>query len=186
MQAGCPDATCCFHTRISCVLLFVCGCICCASLQMLKLCTLNVLICFICLVLHYYSVLQAYCKCAAARHKHKRLFMFLCMFISFLLYSITMLYALSTVTVTRLTHYCHSLISSHPLLSSPLLSSPVLPSSRFWQGGNNICHVSHWPFGKLLHLLLPLCVFIPSPCSSALHLQAICWIIQYIFHSTIW
>lgn len=65
---------------------------------------------------------------------------------------------------------------TYHVFSLPTLSFPPSPNSppnsysRFWRGGNNICRVSHWPFGKLLYppfllLCATLCVFIPSPCS---------------------
>lgn len=53
-----------------------------------------------------------------------------------------------------------------------LTSPPLLFSLRFWQGNNDVCFVSLWPFGKLL-CLSNLCPY-PS------------WIIQYISNSTLW
>lgn len=103
----------------------------------------------------------------------------------------------ATVMMSQLpSHLLFSLfLPSFLLLFPPLLSFfsfPSCPSSSwFWRGGNNICRVSHWPFGRLRyppslsHSVTP-CVFIPSPCSFVLHLQPICRIIQYIYHSAIW
>lgn len=97
---------CCFHAHIS---VSVCVWTC-----LLPLCRYmeNMLIYFIRLCT---TIMFCKHKHVPVRHGHNRLFM--CMFISFLLYSIRMLYALSTVTVTSVAHYCHSFISSSSLLS---------------------------------------------------------------------
>lgn len=73
--------------------------------------------------------------------------------------------------LTISSHLISSPQSSYPLSSSCFLpfslhslSPPVLPFLDFWLGRNNICPVSHWPFGKLLYppFLLPsisLCLY---------------------------